>query len=84
MSYVKDHTALGVTRDQQKFLLESVSEEELLELPAEERLRLVLRRQEVKASESSARWGALATFVSVAVPIAAFMGISWAASSGDR
>ena len=85
MAYVRSsHAALGVTRDQQKFLLESVTDEELLDLPPEERLRLVLRRQEVKASESSARWSALATFVSVAVPIAAFMGISWAATSGDK
>ena len=82
MSYVRSsHTPLGVTRDQQKILLESVTESELRNLPPEERLRLVLRRQEAKASESSARWGAVATFVSVAVPITAFLGISWAATS---
>jgi hypothetical protein len=79
VSYMRSsHAPLGVTRDQQKILLESVTEDELRELPAEERLRLVLRRQEAKAAESGARWGALATFVSIAVPVTAFFGISWA------
>jgi hypothetical protein len=82
--YVRSHSALGVTRDQQKYLLKSVTEEELQSIVPEERLRLVLRRQEAKAAESSARWSAIATFVSVAVPIAAFMGISWAASDGGK
>lgn len=75
MSYHKVYSALGVTKEQQKILL-NIPTAELENLPAEERLGLVLRRQEVKATESSARWDALATFVSVAVPIAAFLGIS--------
>jgi hypothetical protein len=61
--YVRSHSALGVTRDHQKTLLKSVTDSELQSLPPEERLRLVLRRQEVKAAESHARWSALSTFV---------------------
>jgi hypothetical protein len=76
MSYIKTHNALGLTRAQQTTLVESVTVEELEALPVQERLGLVLRRQEVKAAESSARWSALSTFVVVAVPIAAFFGIS--------
>lgn len=78
MSYHRTHEALGVTREQQKALID-IPIAELKALPPEERLNLVLRRQEVKAAESSARWDAVATFVTVAVPIAAFLGISWAA-----
>lgn len=80
MSYVRSHRPLGVTKAQQETLVTSVTDEELRSLPPEERLGLVLRRQEVKAMESSARWDALATFVTVAVPIAAFFGFSWAAA----
>jgi hypothetical protein len=68
--------ALGVTRAQQKLLV-NIPEEDLQAIPAEERLSLVLRRQEVKAAESAARWEGLATAVAVAAPIAAFMGITW-------
>jgi len=78
MAYVKVHNALGVTREQQEVLI-AIPEAQLKNLSAEERLNLVLRRQEVKATESSARWDAISTFVTVAVPIAAFFGISWAA-----
>ena len=76
MSYHQVHSALGVTREQQKLLID-IPEEELLKLTAQERLGLVLRRQEVKAAESSARWGAVTTAVAVAAPIAAFFGLSW-------
>lgn len=79
MSYVSQREALGVTRAQQELLID-IPDIDLRNMPAEERLALVLRRQEVKAAESSARWDALATFVSVAVPLTAFFGISWAAS----
>lgn len=76
MAYVTSHGALGVTKDQQETLVD-IPEADLRKLPTEERLNLVLRRQEVKAAESSARWDALATFTTVAIPIAAFFGISW-------
>ena len=72
---------LGVTKEQQKILLD-IPPEELKNLPAEERLSLVLRRQEVKAAESAARWSALSTAVIVAVPIAALLGISSWISKG--
>lgn len=75
MSYHRVHSALGMTREQQKILID-IPPTELKNLPAEERLSLVLRRQEVKASESAARWDAISSFVAVAVPIAAFLGIS--------
>ena len=68
-------TSLGVTKEQQKILLD-IPEAELKSMSAEERLSLVLRRQEVKAAESSARWDAISSAVVVAVPIAAFLGIS--------
>ena len=74
MAYVN---ALGVTKEQQEVLID-IPQEQLRALPPEERLNLVLSRQAVKAQESSARWDALSTFVSVTVPIAAFFGISWA------
>jgi uncharacterized protein YjeT (DUF2065 family) len=61
--------ALGVTRDQQKLLID-IPAEELEKIPAEQRLQLVLRRQEVKAAESASRWSAISTAVIVAVPIA--------------
>lgn len=73
MSY--HSTSLGVTKEQQKILLD-IPEAELKSMSAEERLSLVLRRQEVKAAESSARWDAISSAVVVAVPIAAFLGIS--------
>lgn len=76
MAYVKTHSALGVTKEQQKVLI-AIPEAQLKNLSAEERLNLVLRRQEVKAVESSARWNAISTAITVAVPIAAFFGISW-------
>jgi hypothetical protein len=69
--------ALGVTKEQQQVLIDSPSAE-LKNLPAEERLGLVLRRQEVKAAESAARWDAISTAVVVGAPIAAFLGISLA------
>jgi hypothetical protein len=69
--------ALGVTRDQQKLLID-IPAEELLALSAEERLSLVLRRQEVKASESQAKWNAISTAVVVGVPIIAFLGLDFA------
>jgi hypothetical protein len=75
MGYVRVHRGLGVTRDQQAKLLE-VSDEELQSLPPEVRLNLVLRRQEVKATELSARWNAIATGIAVAVPILAVFGIT--------
>ena len=79
MSYhLSNITALGVTTEQQKVLLD-IPIDKLRDLPPQDRLGLVLRRQEVKAMESSAMWDAVATFVSVAVPIAAFFGLSWAA-----
>jgi hypothetical protein len=70
-------SALGVTKEQQKLLID-IPVEQLKELGPVERLELVLRRQEVKAAESSARWNAAATFVSIAVPVAAMLGLSWA------
>lgn len=78
MSYVRTNTALGVTRAQQTTLVESVTDEELAALDPETRLNLVLRRQEVKASESQARWAAISSFVIVSVPIATFLGLSFA------
>jgi hypothetical protein len=75
MAYVRVYNALGVTKEQQKVLID-IPIAELRALSAEERLSLVLRRQEVKASESSARWNAVSSFVVVAVPIAAFLGVS--------
>jgi hypothetical protein len=83
MSYHQAHSALGVTRAQQKLLID-IPEEELLKLTTQERLDLVLRRQEVKAAESSARWGAIATAIAVAAPLAAFFGFSWAADKGKK
>ena len=77
MSYVKAHSALGVTKDQQAVLVD-IPDEDLRKLPTEERLNLVLRRQEVKASEISSRWEAISAFVSVAVPVAALLGLNWA------
>jgi hypothetical protein len=73
--------ALGVTKDQQKLLID-IPAEELSSLPADERLNLVLRRQEVKAAESSARWDAISTAVMVAAPIAAFIGIDQISKKG--
>ena len=66
--------ALGVTKEQQRILI-NIPTEELTSLPAEERLSLVLRRQEVKAAESSARWNAISTAVIVAAPIATLVGL---------
>jgi hypothetical protein len=83
MSYHRIHSALGVTREQQELLID-IPSEELLALSAQERLSLVLRRQEVKAAESSARWGAIATAVAVAVPIAAFLGFSLVATKKGK
>lgn len=83
MSYHRTHGALGVTRDQQKVLID-IPEEELLKLTPQERLNLVLRRQEVKAAESSARWNAIATAAAVAVPLAAFLGFSWASKDKTK
>ncbi len=77
MSYHRAHGALGVTKEQQKILID-IPAAQLKNLPAEERLRLVLRRQEVKAAESSARWDAISSFVAIAAPIAAVLGINWA------
>jgi hypothetical protein len=77
MSYVR--TGLGVTRDQQSQLLK-VTDEELAALPTDVRLNLVLRRQEVKASELAARWSAVATAIAVAVPILAVFGITMRAN----
>lgn len=73
MSYYR--IPLGVTKEQQKILLD-IPPAELKNLPAEERLSLVLRRQEVKAAESAARWDAISSAIAVAVPIAAFLGVS--------
>jgi len=73
--------ALGVTKDQQRVLID-IPEAELTKLDAEARLGLVLRRQEVKAAESSARWDAISTAVVVAVPIAAFIGIPLVSKKG--
>lgn len=75
MAYVRVHTGLGVTQDQQAKLLE-VTDEELAALPADVRLNLVLRRQEVKATELNAKWSAIATAITVAVPVLAIFGIS--------
>ena len=77
MSYHRTHSALGVTKEQQRILID-IPEEELRKLPTEERLALVLRRQEVKAAESAARWDAISSFATIAIPLAAFFGItSW-------
>ena len=81
MSYHRTHNALGVTKDQQKILVD-VPEEQLRALAPEERLALVLRRQEVKAAESAAMWDAISSFVAVAAPIAAFLGVSSWISKG--
>jgi len=81
VSYHRAHSALGVTKEQQKILID-IPPAELKALPPEERLALVLRRQEVKAAESAARWDAISSFVAVAAPIAAFLGISSWISKG--
>jgi hypothetical protein len=76
MSYHRSHSALGVTRDQQKILID-IPAEELQKLPPDVRLNLVLRRQEVKAAERASFWEGLSTAVVVAAPLAAFFGFSW-------
>jgi peptidoglycan hydrolase-like amidase len=73
--------ALGVTQDQQRVLID-IPEEQLKKMDAEARLSLVLRRQEVKAAESSARWDAISTAVMVAAPVAAFIGIDQLSKKG--
>lgn len=83
MSYHRTHSALGVTKEQQKALI-AIPAEELQKLPASERLQLVLRRQEVKAAESSARWSAIATAVPLAATLAAFLGLSWVSKKGRK
>lgn len=75
MAYIRYRAALGMTEDQQKALIQ-IPMEEIQAIPAEERLRLSLRRQEVKAAEKSARWDAISSFASVLVPITTILGIS--------
>lgn len=75
MGYVRVHTGLGVTRDQQSKLLE-IPVEELEALPADVRLNLVLRRQEVKAAETAAFWDSVSTAIAVAIPALAVFGIT--------
>lgn len=79
MSYYRAHSALGVTRAQQKTLID-IPDEDLRAMEPEQRLNLVLRRQEVKAAESAAFWDAVASAVTVGVPLLAFFGISSLAS----
>ena len=81
MTYHRTHSALGVTKEQQKVLID-IPVEELQKLSAQERLSLVLRRQEVKAAESAARWSAIATAIPLAVTLAAFLGLSWVSKKG--
>lgn len=71
MSYI----ATGITDEQEKLLLD-IDPDSIRALTTHEKLDLALRKNEMEAARSSARWNAIATAATLLIPVATFLGLT--------
>lgn len=71
MSYIPT----GITDEQEKLLLD-IDPDSIRALTTHEKLDLALRKKEMEAAKSSARWNAIATAATVFIPLATFFGLT--------
>lgn len=65
---------LGISKEQRDIIRTSLSRAELENLPASERVEILMRNKEAEARRTDAFWNAVSGFATVAVPLATFLG----------